>query len=82
MSNVDRRLTWRHHAACAHAEATIFFPEDGLDALEARQVCAGCPVRLACLEYALETDQRFGVWGGTRPIHRSRLRAHHIEEER
>lgn len=26
--------------------------------------CGGCPIRAACLEWALATDQRFGVWGG------------------
>jgi hypothetical protein len=30
----------------------------------AKEVCAECPVRTKCLEYALETDQRHGVWGG------------------
>jgi hypothetical protein len=30
----------------------------------ARKVCASCPVRLACLAYALKTRPETGVWGG------------------
>ncbi|AKU18544.1 hypothetical protein VV02_01570 [Luteipulveratus mongoliensis] len=30
----------------------------------AARVCAGCPVRRACLEYALAAGHEFGVWGG------------------
>ena len=29
-----------------------------------KKVCAGCPVREACLEWALATGQHAGVWGG------------------
>jgi hypothetical protein len=30
----------------------------------AREVCAACPVRDACLEYALRTGSESGVWAG------------------
>jgi hypothetical protein len=30
----------------------------------AREVCAACPVRLACLAYALRTRPSAGVWAG------------------
>jgi hypothetical protein len=30
----------------------------------AREICAACPVRLACLAYALRTGPEFGVWAG------------------
>lgn len=75
MSSVDRRHTWRHHAACKRAEASIFFSDNDADAALAVRICHSCPVRIPCLEHALDTDQRYGVWGGTRPIHRDRLRA-------
>ncbi|WP_460782771.1 WhiB family transcriptional regulator [Nonomuraea sp. N2-4H] len=39
----------------------------------AKQVCAGCPVREPCLEYALSTRQAHGVWGGTDPGQRREL---------
>jgi len=33
-------------------------------------MCSGCPVKITCFEYALETDQRHGIWGGTSPNER------------
>jgi len=55
----------------------IFFPEDipqtttRNQAIEtARKICAQCPIRLECFEYALNTGQRFGIWGGTLPSER------------
>lgn len=38
----------------------------------AKTLCAGCPIQLQCLEYALETKETDGVWGGTTPQERKR----------
>lgn len=40
----------------------------------AKAVCESCPVREACLRYALETNQEAGVWGGTSEEERRKLR--------
>src|SRR5437763_10056913 len=63
------RGSWRESAACRHADPELFFPlsRSGRAAAETRQakaVCAGCPVRLPCLTYALATHQAHGIWGG------------------
>ena len=42
-----------------------FFPQTKAEARAALAVCNVCPVREDCLEHALETNERFGVWGGT-----------------
>ena len=49
------------------------------DADVARRICGRCPVRDACLDYAMKTeeesgDRLLGVWGGLSPIQRQRLR--------
>jgi len=31
---------------------------------QAQAVCARCPVRPHCLDFALATGQEFGIWGG------------------
>jgi WhiB family transcriptional regulator, redox-sensing transcriptional regulator len=61
---------WRLDAACAHMDTLIFFPigETGPVAQQvslAKSICASCPVREQCLEFAIATIQNDGIWGGT-----------------
>lgn len=49
---------------CKGMDPAIFFPTRGASLDEARAVCALCPVRVDCLDYAMQTAQKFGVWGG------------------
>lgn len=65
---------WRADAACRDEDTNIFFPinEDG--AGPAKAICATCPVRMECLEWALATRQHDGVWGGLTDVERRRLR--------
>lgn len=42
----------------------------------ARDICAECPVRMLCLEYAIEAREPFGVWGGMTAKERDELRRH------
>ena len=68
---------WREHAACRGLPADPFFEERGGQAREAEEVCAGCPVRLECLQEAVLGPPTFyshGVWGGTTERHRRVLR--------
>lgn len=70
MSNDDyRELVPRDprmhtEAACIGADVNLFFPPLGGSVAEAKRICSGCPVRDACLEYALANNQWRGVWGG------------------
>lgn len=66
--------TWRQAALCAETDPEAFFPDKGGSTREAKQVCRGCPVRGECLEYALENEERFGIWGGLSERERRRLR--------
>lgn len=56
--------SWEHQAECRNAHPDIFHPEQGGSIREAKQICSQCPVIQECLDYALEHDERFGVWGG------------------
>ena len=61
---------WRSYAACRLMPAEMFFPvgTTGMaveDVAEAKGVCTHCEVRSACLNFAIETRQAFGIWGGT-----------------
>jgi WhiB family redox-sensing transcriptional regulator len=55
---------WQLRAACARTEPEAFFPEKGGSTREAKRVCAACEVREECLSYALQHNERFGIWGG------------------
>ncbi|GAA4187752.1 hypothetical protein GCM10022288_13040 [Gryllotalpicola kribbensis] len=62
-------MDWRDKAACLTADPELFFPVGNtgpaVDQIEkAKQVCGRCPVTEVCLQYALETGQDSGVWGG------------------
>lgn len=65
---------WQAGALCAQTDPEEFFPERGGSARPAKSVCAQCPVRQECLEYALENDERFGIWGGLSEYERRPLR--------
>jgi WhiB family transcriptional regulator, redox-sensing transcriptional regulator len=73
-SDVTVRTMWREEAACKGLDTGIFFPSTDAEAGAAKLVCAGCPVRDACLEWALASRQEDGVWGGMTDNERRRLR--------
>jgi WhiB family redox-sensing transcriptional regulator len=67
--------SWPSSAACRSADPELFFPlsESGkaLEQIaEAKVICAGCPVRRQCLEFALRTRQTHGIWGGLTELER------------
>ena len=69
---------WRNEAACAEIGAEVFYPESShaADAVAAKRVCTGCPVRAVCLADVLgweTTGRRYGVVGGLTPTERNRL---------
>jgi WhiB family redox-sensing transcriptional regulator len=63
-------MDWRHRALCRDEDPELFFPigttgPAATQVDEAKQVCRRCTVVEPCLEWALETGQDAGVWGGT-----------------
>jgi hypothetical protein len=68
----ERCITTSHGKSGPAAES--FFPEKGGSSREAKRICADCPVRIECLNYALRRDERYGVWGGMSERERRRLK--------
>lgn len=77
---------WQDEALCLEVGVEMFFPLDsdsrGRDSLgfspqeiyrAAKEVCAQCPVRMPCLEQALQREEEYGVWGGLTPFERRRV---------
>ncbi len=61
-------------AACRNTGLDVMFPHDAPGVTRARKICAVCPVRTVCLEYALANQIEHGVWGGTSERERVQIR--------
>lgn len=65
---------WVSRGLCAQTDPEAFFPEKGGSTREPKQICSRCPVAAECLDYALEHDERFGIWGGLSERDRRKLK--------
>ena len=70
----DNPLSWQVDALCAQTDPEAFFPEKGGSTRDAKKICTTCEVKAECLEYALQNDERFGIWGGLSERERRKLR--------
>ena len=69
---VTGNLTWQRRASCRGEAGRDFYPpfsgerkgDRRARELRAKAVCESCPVRAECLEHAVVTGERHGVWGG------------------
>jgi len=71
--------SWRSRAICRDSNPELFFPVgttgQALSQIDAaKSVCEACPVHSRCLEFAMETNQESGVWGGSTEDERRRIR--------
>lgn len=71
--------TWRRQAICRDTDPELFFPVGTTGAAlvqidRAKQVCGECPVQSECLQYAIDTNQDAGIWGGLSEDERRALR--------
>jgi WhiB family redox-sensing transcriptional regulator len=62
-------VDWRHDAACLEEDPELFFPIGNtgpalIQIEDAKAVCRRCSVAAVCLQWALDTNQDSGVWGG------------------
>ncbi len=67
--------TWQERGSCRGVDPELFFPASEDDAVPAKAICGECPVRLACLAFSIERNERFGIWGGLTERERARLPA-------
>lgn len=66
---------WRDQAACLQTDPELFFDTTENGIRRAKQVCEKCLSKIACLEYALATNEEFGVWGETSEDERAALKS-------
>jgi len=65
--------SWRQAAACQGVDPEVFYPFSDEEAGAAKAVCERCAVRQPCLEFALTSRERDGVWGGATERERRRM---------
>lgn len=65
---------WEDKALCSQTDPEAFFPEKGGSTREAKRICLGCEVVNQCLNYALDHEERFGIWGGKSERERRQLK--------
>ena len=71
---LENEFPWQAFALCAETDPEAFFPEEGGSTREAKKICAACDTRVECLQYALDNDEHFGVWGGMSGRERRKLK--------
>jgi WhiB family transcriptional regulator, redox-sensing transcriptional regulator len=85
----ESAVDWRDQALCSDetVRTSLFFPvgvtgSAAVQIEDAKEVCVTCPARQACLEYAITTNQEYGIWGGTSEEERRVLRRTWRAEQR
>ena len=81
MAMYEWEIGWQYDASCGGEDSELFFApnfcerkeeKDGRE-LRAKAICARCPVREECLEYALRNREPHGIWGGLNEVERKAL---------
>lgn len=81
-------VDWRSAALCAdEANTKLFFPVGvtgpaEIQIRQAKAVCDGCPVVSQCLEFAVTSNQEYGIWGGKSEEERRVIRRKWRAEQR
>lgn len=65
---------WMSLGSCQNEPPELFFPKRGTDTYIPKRICSTCPVEAQCLEYALDNNMAFGIWGGKSERERRKLR--------
>ncbi|MFQ5553841.1 MAG: WhiB family transcriptional regulator [Acidimicrobiia bacterium] len=70
----NENLAWQDLANCRGANPDLFFPERGASTRTAKGICRECSVQPDCLEFAIVSSEKFGIWGGMSERERRKIR--------
>lgn len=68
---------WVEQALCRQIGGDFWYADDQKSFEEqniAKRVCQMCPVQVQCLQHALATDEKYGIWGGVTARNRANMR--------
>jgi WhiB family redox-sensing transcriptional regulator len=76
---IEYATNWRAASACLNTDPDVFFPvavgtAASKQISRALRICQGCSVRQQCLDFAIRSGEKDGIWGGTTPEERIRAR--------
>lgn len=83
MSALRNDEAWQAKASCRGPQAVVFYPPSHFERKDekvarenrAKAICSSCPVRRPCLDFAIETKEAHGIWGGRSESERRTLLA-------
>lgn len=67
-------MAWQDFASCRGADPDLFFPERGASTRTAKGICRACSVQVECLEFAIVSSEKFGIWGALSERERRKIR--------
>ncbi|MDO4888623.1 MAG: WhiB family transcriptional regulator [Actinomycetaceae bacterium] len=66
------KYCWTEYAKCTSGDADALFAASATQR-EMREICLECPVRIHCLADSLQSNMRYGLWGGLTERERRQL---------
>jgi WhiB family redox-sensing transcriptional regulator len=83
MMDVAPDRSWQARGLCRGNHSHLFFPPSTVERKEERErrekkakaICHVCPVKVDCLEFALEIREPYGIWGGLTETERRQVLA-------
>jgi WhiB family transcriptional regulator, redox-sensing transcriptional regulator len=70
----EKSTGWRDNAACSEQYDKFFTSDGSRGTRAAKLLCMSCVVRQECLDWAIATNQKDGIWGGLGPTRRKEYR--------
>ncbi len=84
------QLDWQEDGLCRAYGVEVFFGPDQAESevdkeareAQAKAICRRCPVAAPCLEFAMDTNQKYGIWGGLTDRERASLKRRRARSQR
>ena len=74
LKNEGIDMAWQDFANCRGADPDLFFPKRGASTRQAKSICRECSVMEECLEFAIVSSEKFGIWGAMSERERRKIR--------
>jgi WhiB family redox-sensing transcriptional regulator len=78
---IEASWIWQVQGACRGEDSTLFYYDDNErgdnkenKTATAKAICGTCKVKQECLAFALQINERYGIWGGTTPEERKSIK--------